>query len=395
MNAAARRGAERLAGLGVRWGYATNAHPSETVDELQSSLERYAAAVRRALAIDDTLGVELRLGAPGIEELAASSARCADLARTLDRAGLVAFTANAFPLGRFTTGVVKTGVYEPSWTSPERARLTVALARALVLVTSVDPLTISTLGGAYRPREDGEEARRAMRKALVHVALELEALESKLGRRVVLALEPEPFTTLETADDALDFFGALFDDPRRERLARHLALNLDVCHQSVVFEDPTRTLARWSGLPVAKVHVSAALRVPEPCAAALAVLARYDEPRYLHQSFLKSHGRVQRWADLDEFLEAVRDRDFERTDEARVHFHVPLHAPPAAPLASTANDAARLIGALVAGPTRPAHWVVETYTWDVLRGRGLAADDELATGIARELEWMLEQVGGA
>ncbi|MGO1294809.1 MAG: hypothetical protein ACTMIE_11870, partial [Cellulosimicrobium funkei] len=70
----------------------------------------------------------------------------------------------------------------------------------------------------------------------------------------------------------------------------------------------------------------------------------------------------------------------------RVHFHVPLHHEPAAPLAATTDVLRAAVDAVRAAPHGDeAHLDVETYTWAVLPEG--AATDSLVAGIAAELRW--------
>lgn len=386
-------GRAALRARGARWGYCQNVHPSETLDELIDSIACWSGPVRALVGGDEPLEVELRIGAAGVRELASQAGR-ERLATALEAAGLRVFSANGFPLSPFGAGQVKERVYRPDWTEPARELLTLELARALVACCPPrpgEPLTISTVGGMFRPRGAGPSVERTMVAALRRTARALARLADERGVRVVLCLEPEPFTTLETTPQAIGFFRALFDAPDAELLRRHLALNLDICHQAVVFESLPASLdaLEAAGVPVAKVHVSAALRIPSPDAAALAALAAYDEPRYLHQTFARrADGRVDRYRDLDRLL-----ADPGQPEELRVHFHVPLHAAPAPPLASTARDVIEALRWLLARERLP-HIGLETYTWGVLADRGLvAAEPDLATGLAREQAWFEAQVG--
>jgi hypothetical protein len=81
-----------------------------------------------------------------------------------------------------------------------------------------------------------------------------------------------------------------------------------------------------------------------------------------------------------------------------VHFHVPLHHEPAAPLAATTGVLRDAVAAVRAAPHgAEAHLDVETYTWSVLPDGvpgAVAADGEagLVAGIAAELRWAGEHL---
>jgi hypothetical protein len=134
---------------------------------------------------------------------------------------------------------------------------------------------------------------------------------------------------------------------------------------------------RAAGLPVVKVQLSAALEAADPGEAA-EVLGGYVEPRFLHQT---RSARGMATDDLDAALDARLPGPW------RVHYHVPLHADPAAPLSSTTPVLRAAVRELLAGP-EPAcdHFDVETYTWGVLPAELRPADAAgLADGIAAEL----------
>ena len=160
-----------------------------------------------------------------------------------------------------------------------------------------------------------------------------------------------------------------------------LGVCLDLAHLACSWEEPAQALARLraAGLPVVKVQVSAALAAEDPVAAA-DVLRGYVEPRFLHQTRSAYGDRAD---DLDEALERKLPGPW------RVHYHVPLHAEPAAPLTSTVDVLRAAMRELFAGP-EPAcdHFDVETYTWGVLppdlRPR---TDAGVAAGIAAELAY--------
>jgi hypothetical protein len=160
-----------------------------------------------------------------------------------------------------------------------------------------------------------------------------------------------------------------------------LGVCLDLAHLACAWEQPAEALQRLrgAGLPVVKVQVSAALEAADPAAAA-DVLRTYVEPRFLHQT-RSPHGGA-----TDDLDEALRQR---LPGPWRIHYHVPLHAEPAAPLTSTTPLLRAAVRELLAGP-EPAcdHFDVETYTWSVLPPEQRPLDAAgLADGIAAELSF--------
>ncbi|MEU8383430.1 xylose isomerase, partial [Streptosporangium sp. NPDC048865] len=152
---------------------------------------------------------------------------------------------------------------------------------------------------------------------------------------------------------------------------------LDLAHLACAWERPADALRRYAeaGLPVVKVQVSAALESDDP-----ETLREYVEPRFLHQT------RNTAGDDADDLDEA-----FERNLPGpwRVHYHVPLHAAPQAPLATTAPVLREALAELVGGPEPLCdHFDVETYTWGVLPpALRPQTPEQLAAGIADELDF--------
>lgn len=351
--------------------YCTNVHPAEDFDGIVGQFDRYAVAIRRHLDAD-VLGLGLWLAAPLAAELAADEGLRRRLRRELDSRGLEVVTLNGFPYEAFQAPVVKLGVYYPDWTDRRRLDYTLDLARVLVdlLPQSAARGSISTLPLAWRDPWDTERASAAARM-LDELAAGLAEIAERSGRPVRVAFEPEPGCVVETTAQA----AAALSDVDTERLG----ICLDLAHLACAWEEPAQALARLraAGLPVVKVQVSAALEATDPVAAA-EVLQGYVEPRFLHQT-RSAHGDAA--DDLDEALER------ELKGPWRVHYHVPLHAEPAAPLTSTVPVLRAAMRELLSGP-EPAcdHFDVETYTWGVLpQEQRPRTDADVAAGIAAEL----------
>jgi sugar phosphate isomerase/epimerase len=351
--------------------YCTNVHPAEDLDGIVGQLDTYATAVRRQLDAD-VLGLGLWLAAPVAAELAGDPARRRRLRQALDTRGLEVVTLNGFPYQAFHAPVVKYAVYHPDWTSRARLDYTLDLARVLVdlLPDTAARGSISTLPLAWRAPWDAGRAATAARH-LDELSRGLADLARASGRTVRVGFEPEPGCVVETTAQAAAALSGVD--------TRWLGVCLDLAHLACAWEEPGAALHRLqaAGLPVVKVQVSAALAVEDPATAA-SVLRGYAEPRFLHQC------RTPGGEGTDDLAEAL-DRGL--PGPWRVHFHVPLHAAPAAPLASTVPELRAALAALSAGP-EPAcdHFEVETYTWSVLPERSRPrTPDAVAAGIAAEL----------
>lgn len=351
--------------------YCTNVHPAEDLPGIIAQFDRYAVSVRQHLNID-VLGLGLWLAAPTAAALAADARLRRRLRTELDARGLEVVTLNGFPYQGFHAPVVKHAVYHPAWDTRQRLAYTLDLARVLVDLMPDGAATgsISTLPLAWR-RPWGSTRAATVARHLDELALGLARIAATTGRVVRVGFEPEPGCLIENTTQAATLLAHVD--------TRWLGICLDLAHLACAWEEPATALARLrsAGLPVVKVQLSSALEVANPVAAA-EVLRGYVEPRYLHQT-RSPHGEAA--DDLDEAL-ARRLRG-----PWRIHYHVPLHAEPRAPLASTMPVVRAAVRELLAGP-EPAcdHFDVETYTWSVLpphqRPRDAAG---LAAGIAAEL----------
>ncbi len=366
----------KLAGGRGHLTYCTNIHPGERWAEHFAAIARSLPAVKRRVAPDAPFGVGLRLSADAAADLAEPAAMAA-FKEFLAAEGLYVFTLNGFPYGAFHGTRVKDAVYRPDWSTPERLAYTTLLADLLAELLP-DGMTgsISTVPCGWAGHGRLGDAMIANLRAADH---HLDTLFRRTGRRIALALEPEPGCLLDATADAVPLF-------RRLGGPRHLGLCLDLCHLAVGFEEPAEALAllRAAGIPVHKLQLSAGLRLSPRDAEAL---APFDDGVYLHQVAARTGAGLRRYSDL---ADALACADGRTAEEWRVHFHVPLWSERLGRMASTAGVTARMLELHAARPVC-GHLEVETYTWDVLprehRGRDLNDD------IARELLWVLERLG--
>ncbi|MER6752206.1 metabolite traffic protein EboE [Streptomyces fungicidicus] len=366
-------------GSTVHLAYCTNVHPAETLDGVLAQLRDHCEPVRRRLG-RDRLGIGLWLARDAAHALVTDPSALRGLRCELDRRGLEVVTLNGFPYEGFGAEEVKYRVYTPDWADPERLEHTTSLARVLagLLPDDVTDGSISTLPLAWRTACDERRAQTA-RTALRTLAERLDALQELTGRSIRVALEPEPGCVVETTRDAIAPLTAIAHG--------RVGICVDTCHLATSFEDPHTALddLTRAGVPVVKSQLSAALHAEQPHLPEVReALAAFAEPRFLHQTRTSTAAGLRGTDDLDEALSGDALPD---AGPWRAHFHVPLHAAPAAPLTSTLPVLKSVLTRLVGGPqplTR--HLEVETYTWQALppelRPRGRT---QLADGIAAEL----------
>ncbi|MGW5122715.1 metabolite traffic protein EboE [Streptomyces sp. NPDC004069] len=366
-------------GSTVHLAYCTNVHPAETLDGVVAQLRDHCEPVRRRLG-RDRLGIGLWLARDAARTLDTDPSALRALRAELDRHGLEVVTLNGFPYQGFGAQEVKYRVYKPDWADAERLEHTTALARILagLLPDDVREGSVSTLPLAWRTAYDDTRAEQA-RAALRTLAERLDALQELTGRSIRVGLEPEPGCVVETTHDAIAPLTAIAHD--------RIGICVDTCHLATSFEDPHTALDALTaaGVPLVKSQLSAALHAEQPHLPDVReALAAFDEPRFLHQTRTLTAAGLRGTDDLGAALGGDTLPD---ASPWRAHFHVPLHAAPAAPLTSTLPVLKTALTRLVGGPqplTR--HLEVETYTWQALppelrpRDRGRLAD-----GIAAEL----------
>jgi sugar phosphate isomerase/epimerase len=391
---------------GAHLTYCTNIHAGETWDQVRGNIETHVTAVKRRVCPDRPMGLGLRLGGAAARGLAQPGALAA-LRELLAREGLYVFTINAFPYGPFHGAVVKEEVYRPDWLEDERLRYADLVAGQLdQLLPPGLPGSVSTVPGCFRARaqEDGAPARIGVQ--LARHAATLWRIAERSGRRIGLALEPEPECLFETTAGGVTFLEEhLFSAAGRAAfvaetglpasaaeaaLRRHVGLCLDACHAAVEFEDPAAAVAgpAAAGIQIFKLQVSAGLRVPRPDAGRRQALEPFAEGVYLHQVVMKRGSDLHRVLDLPAALEQARTED--PGEEWRIHFHVPIFRESLGPFASTQTFLSDLL-AIQARTPFTDHLEVETYTWDVLPAEHRG--EPVADAVARELKWTLARLG--
>lgn len=384
--------------------YCTNIHPGETWPEVLAQLKRNFAAIRAEVAPDRPLGLGLRLGAPAAQTLKQDRAALSELKSFLSAENGYVFTINGFPYGSFHGRPVKTNVYAPDWSTPERLAYTNGLADTLAeLLPAGMRGSISTVPATFSGWVEGRLP--AIRENYVHHAAHLVAVREKTGKDIALALEPEPKCFLETLEETARYFEEeLFGEnaitlmaelrglsrgAASDALRRHIGVCYDVCHAAVEFEEARERLEmfRGKGISIPKLQLSSALKVSKVTKESADQLRPFDEPVYLHQVVAKKNGAFKRYLDLPE---ALADLDGNLGSEWRIHFHVPVFLPEMQHFATT-QDFLRQILALHQEKPISDHLEVETYTWDVLpeRYRGVP----VSQAIAREMNWVKSQLG--
>ena len=347
--------------------FCMNACDASTWKAVQENLETMVPAVKALVAPDRPFPVSLHLGNRAqMEALGHSN----DLQKWLETHDCFLIALNAFPYGRFQNVRVKTKVYRPNWTDPDRLTYTRrAIAFLSGFIGEGQTGTVTTVpggwGGDWISPDDDREALKNLRKAAAYCR----EIENLTGRPIRIAVEPEPGCAWE-----------LFDR-RLATLGPEIGWCLDPCHAAVDF----RSIENLDWSRIARVQLSAAIEC-DNTPAARAALAPFVEPRYLHQTRAAVDGEIiGAWPDLPDALADLPK--LPRQAVIRTHYHVPLTWPGAGPLRSTRAN-------LTPAFFQQAHQTfceVETYTYAVLPPA--LRPGSFADGIAAELRWATERYG--
>ena len=398
---------------GLHLLYCTNIHPGETWAAVFESLQTYLLPIKAQVSPDKPFAVGLRLSDLASRELA-QGGQLADFNAWLDQHDLYVPVINGFPFGSFHGAAVKDDVHRPDWTTPARLAYTKRLARLLAALLPAGLAGgISTSPLSYKPWLAGDAAQteavwQQSTRHLAELVEELVTLRQATGRLIHLDIEPEPDGLLETSVEFIDYYLTYLlpqvSTHLQQRLGLppleaaaavrdHVQLCYDVCHFALAYEAPAAVLARLAsaGIRVGRVQISAALKADlPPDAAARHTLAQafgeFAEATYLHQVVVRNEdGSLTQYPDLPAALPHITD---ERAREWRSHFHVPVFLNRYNQLESTQAEIQEVLQLLVKQPFT-TYLEVETYTWEVL-----PADikQDLATSIARELEWVRAQL---
>lgn len=386
--------------------YSTLVHPGDTWPEMKLSLQTYVPEVKRRFCPEVPMGVSLRLSNESVEELTAKPNERIWLKNFLDDNDLYVFTVNAFPFGPFKGEIVKDRVYEPDWTTDARTKYTMRIADILAEVTGLDvEPTIQTAPLAFRPKVTTDSYIELFNENIYKVIAHLMNLEKRTGHRVKLAVEPEPFCFLETIPETVIWFNTkIYSLAAAQRIShyagqplaevfgatrRYLGVVLDICHQSVEFEDIAEDIDRLSqaGIPIFKLQAAAALRIDNVTPEIVNELKKYTGTIYLSQTTELRDGVITRFLNLEDAISAWESDPGPR--EWRTHFHVPVFLKDLGPFQTTRSGIDDALKVHARTPLS-THLEIETYTWDVL-------PEHLKTGdiieyVVRELEYVRDEL---
>jgi hypothetical protein len=353
-------------------GYALNVLPYNSLAELWTCLEGEVQQIKERTFPNEVFPVELRFSEQIVRDLQNDCDQVARLKYYLDTHDLALVTVNGFVMPAFHGEPVKERAYLPAWhESDARVRFTNACLDLLSQLAPQDSefASVSVPFGALKPVSPAAIAPNILRCA-EHAA----KLQQRTGLRCVIALEPEPGLTVETTTEAIEFFEKfVLTDTRK-----HLAVNFDLSHQLVEFEnlaDSLRLLEKH-GVSVVKIHVSNAAEMTK-------LKPFYRDSIYLHQVCgVDGTGRKAFFS-----LDWPTEPPPTEIERFRVHYHLPVCPQPDFPVSTTLAEVENFLTTLPhVAPTVPL--IIETYTWP----EHLRARERLVGCICAEIAWVREKI---
>lgn len=365
--------------------YCLNIHPGETLADIRSAITNYALKVKERIAPDMPYPLGLRFSAGAVEEFAAPDTL--DLFKEfLDVNSLYVTGINGFPYGTFHGTAVKSAVYQPDWTTRERVNYTMKLCSILAaLLPDGMNGNISTVPLGYKPDCDAD-SKKFYIKRISEMADFLKQLHQESGKKVSLAIEPEPDCIIENCAELIDWFGKF--DAASDAAREYVGVCLDTCHFAVEFEDPLEVMQKLEAadIKIERIQLSSAISttISED---SLNALNPFIDPVYLHQTKIKkADGSIVSLPDLTE--ETLKQTLQYRDATLRTHFHVPLFFEGTDLLQSTHTDLSPEFFAHATQRNYPLE--IETYTFDVLPPE--IKPKNIIDSLVMEHEWVMEKL---
>lgn len=392
--------------------YCTNIHPGESWSEIRQNLDQYVLPVKASVANNKRFGIGLRLSAQAAAELVRPG-RLREFKSWLAMNDCYVFTMNGFPYDSFHGLQVKENVYLPDWSSKLRVDYTLLLSDLLAELLPEDSVgygSISTVAVGFRKHILSNDAIENAVSNLMFVVDHLINLEYKTGKRVLLALEPEPCCFLETISEAVDFLNRnifagtgvkkiceslkIDDASAVSKIRKHIGICLDLCHAAVEFEDAENIVKqiRSSGILIPKIQISSGLCIPSVNEKEIQQLLKFNDGVYLHQVVERVDRHLNRYEDIEEAVShyySDSNKNNPKSREWRVHFHVPVFLDSM----SLFHTSQAFLGSVLAEHSKSSltqHLEVETYTWGVLPEQ--FRNEDIVKLITRELTWVKNQL---
>ena len=406
--AARRRRADRETRERARRSRLLDAGPSSRrLGRAVGELQEYLPSVKQRVSPDVPSAVSLRLSAATVERLLADESALADLRAFLSAEDLYVVTANAFPYGPFKNRLVMETVFEPDWRDRRRAEYTKGVATILSSIAGdgVSP-TIQTAPLGFKPHVTPGVVERFTEHVLKSSPTSSN-WRGRRGRRCVWASSPSRSATWRrrrrrSATSARSCsprprrrgWRRSPVSTRRRRLRRYGATSASSSTSATRLSSsrtsaPASMPSSTAEVPIVKLQVAAAMRVPEVTPEIVEQLGQFTETVYLSQTMeRRGDGPIRRFLNLRDAMTCWEPGE---PTEWRTHFHVPVFLDDLDGLGTTRFAIAEALAKHRATPLSD-QVEIETYTWDVLPAQFKTGD--IVEYVERELTWVLDQLGG-
>lgn len=359
---------------GFELTYCSNIHPADGWPQVFSKIRSHVPELKRRISPDSRFGLGLRLSNEEAVQLLKGS-NLQEFANYLRDQEVYVALINGFPYAGFHDCALKDQVFAPDWHTEQRVDYTLRLVEILAALLPEDlDGGVSTCPLSYK-RWPAKPDWDVLARNVERVA------RAMTGTALHLDIEPEPDGLIENTREFIEFYRKLSDG------RDYVALCYDVCHFAVEHESPADTLAALEveGVKIGRAQISSAIRVAIPDSTEgrktlRDELAPLADTTYLHQII----GPCERFRDLPNGLDALESA---KSNEWRIHYHVPLFVEDYGPLSSTQPEVQSALKLL--SPNRVRHLEIETYTWGVLPP-DLKLD--IVDSIEREYQWVLSQL---
>ena len=358
--------------------YCMNVHPAKNLDDVFLNINSYAKRVKNRIGKNRPFGLGLWLPSASVKGL---KKNLQSFQSHLQSNGFYVFTMNGFPMGTFHKSKVKKKVYYPDWGDTRRLKYTEDLLDILAELLPVNcegsVSTVPITYGKLAPKQSFDFLLKAVDKC--------RNIFFEKGKKIWIAIEPEPDCYLENTPETISFFNQLRDqDPDIDQF---LGICFDTCHFCLQGEILTESITQLTenNIRIPKVQISTALSCNNFSASiARENLQKFAEPVYLHQTrvFDKNTGELtHRYADLGDAL---------RENPAGlwlVHFHVPIYFTGGEFITSTQNQLTEEVLELLFKVSKNVE--IETYTLEILLSQG---DQETVDSIVKEFQWLFDKM---
>ena len=358
--------------------YCSNIHQASRLKDLVFTLDNVLPFLKNQLN-SKSMGIGMYLSNSMLKESVFSNE---ELIKWLDGNNYHLYTLNGFPYCNFHQSLVKDLVYLPNWSEEERLSYTKKLIYFLSNVIEGNFGSISTVPIGYKKHKIDYSK---VLENIKNLVIFLEEIENATGKLISVAFEHEPGCFLETTDDVISFFNELTLFFRNDNYKRYLGICYDICHMAVMFQDPIDSVDKLikNDIKILKTQISSAIRVFD-IKKNLNDLIKLNESKYLHQvTGLRNDNKLIYFDDLNDFFEM----DLSLFQEARIHYHVPLHYKNFGSLMTT-NRFTSICLQEILKKSDCTHFEIETYTFNEFNPKFLN-NDILNQNILKEMQWCI------